>query len=66
MTGKIARIVSDKAFGFIHNNGTDYFFHKSGCITDFDRLQVGMDVEFEEEYSTKGSRAKNVTFTGGR
>lgn len=65
MTGKIARIVSDKGFGFIHSNGTDYFFHKSECELDFHRIYGGEEVSFEPNInSSKGPRANNVKLIG--
>jgi cold shock CspA family protein len=61
MTGKIARVISDKGFGFIYCNGKDYFFHRSAC-SEFDQLQGGEEVSFEEDLSNrKGPRAEYVT-----
>jgi CspA family cold shock protein len=60
-TGTIKKLVSDRGFGFISaEDGKDYFFHRSGTDTDFDRLQGGEKVTFEIEASPKGPRANRV------
>lgn len=59
--GTIKKIVSDRGFGFIAaEDGTEYFFHRSGTEADFDRLQGGERVTFEVEASPKGPRAARV------
>jgi len=59
--GTIKKIVSDRGFGFIAaEDGTEYFFHRSGTEADFDRLQGGENVTFEVESSPKGPRASRV------
>lgn len=65
MTGVIKRIVSDKGFGFIkcaEGEGREFFFHRTGCDrgTNFNALQEGDEVYFEEEKSPKGPRAGSV------
>src|SRR5580765_3946384 len=38
-TGTIKRLVPDKGFGFIAaSDGSEYFFHQSGCQSPFDQL----------------------------
>jgi cold shock protein len=60
-TGTIKKLVSDRGFGFISSeDGKEYFFHRSGTDTDFDRLQGGERVTFEIEPSPKGPRANRV------
>lgn len=63
MTGQVQRLIRDKGFGFIRVGGgplaVEFFFHKSSC-PDFDSLQEGDQVEFEEEASQKGPRATHV------
>lgn len=68
MIGKIARVIADKGFGFIHSNGTDYFFHKSECSLDFHKIYGGEEVTFEvDNGNPKGPRAKNIQIIfGGR
>ena len=62
-TGTIKKLVSDRGFGFIAaDDGTEYFFHRSGLERDlnFDSLAGGENVEFEIEASQKGPRAFKV------
>ncbi len=60
-SGKIARKTEDRGFGFIKgDDGVDYFFHRSGCVTSFDQLAVKQPVVFEIEMSSKGPRATDV------
>lgn len=60
-TGTIKKLVSDRGFGFITaDDGKDYFFHRSGTMTDFDRLNGDEKVSFEIENSPKGPRANKV------
>lgn len=63
-TGKIARLVKDKGFGFIQADGDnkgDLFFHHSALISySFDSLKEGQKVEFEMGKGPKGPRAENV------
>lgn len=63
MEGVIARLLTDKGFGFIRDNsGVEHFFHRSGVKNEaFSRLKEGLAVSFEEEQSAKGPRATNVS-----
>ena len=61
-SGSIKRLVRDKGFGFIRDDGgQEWFFHRS-AVTDgsFDQLGEGQRVTFDEEPSAKGPRASNV------
>jgi CspA family cold shock protein len=52
LLGTIARIVSDKGFGFItpSGRGKDMFFHSTGVVDEqFDQLRVGQAVSYEIE-----------------
>jgi len=62
MTGKIRSKIADKGYGFIRSdeNDKEYFFHLSQCITEFEQLSVGDQVEFDVEQSPKGMRAVDV------
>jgi len=64
--GTIARIVADRAYGFIHCPADlrDYFFHKAHveARTPFATLQPGDAVEFEVVEGPKGLEAQEVTF----
>lgn len=60
-TGTIKKIVVERGFGFISaDDGTEYFFHRSGTQADFDGLRGGESVSFEVEASPKGPRAGHV------
>jgi CspA family cold shock protein len=60
-TGTIKR-KTDKGFGFIAaTDGTEYFFHQSGCVgIRFDDLREGQRVSFTVGQGPKGPRAENV------
>ncbi len=62
-TGTIARIVSDRGFGFITMEGAekDIFFHATKFDGDFDGLKEGDTVSFDLEDGDKGQSAVNVT-----
>jgi len=61
-TGTIKRLVRDRGFGFIRDEGgQEFFFHRS-AVRDvpFEELNEGQRVEFEDEPSGKGPRAANI------
>ncbi len=65
-TGKVARVLTDKGFGFIRlDDGREAFFHKSEVQREpgfqFDMLTNGTEVECEVEMGEKGLRAERVT-----
>jgi CspA family cold shock protein len=64
--GTIKRIVRDRGFGFLRDEGgQDWFFHRSGVTGgEFDKLAEGQRVSFEEEPSPKGPRATNIRTEG--
>ncbi len=66
-SGTIKTLITAKGFGFISTGGSrdsELFFHSSAVVgTDFDSLQVGQAVTFEQEADPRDpsrSRAKNV------
>ena len=66
-SGTIKSLITAKGFGFIATDGkadSDVFFHSSSVVTgNFDSLQVGQSVTFEEETDPRDPsrmRAKNV------
>lgn len=60
--GQIARIFPEDRFGFIESNGTDYYFSDANVVhPSFDELDIGMDVQFIEEFAAEGQQAKRVT-----
>jgi CspA family cold shock protein len=64
-TGTIKRLVRDRGFGFIRDDGgQEWFFHRSSVQGSFDQLSEGQRVSFEEEPSAKGPRAGNVRTEG--
>lgn len=60
--GTIKKIVGDKGFGFIERDGEqkDLFFHCSSCNGQYENLQEGQAVSFDEGHGEKGPRAENV------
>jgi CspA family cold shock protein len=60
-TGVIKRLVRDRGFGFIKDDGgREWFFHRSAVQGSFDDLKENQRVSFDEEPSDKGPRAGNV------
>ena len=61
-SGTIVRLMTDKGFGFISDEGgVEHFFHQSGVQgAVFESLREGQRVEFSVEESTKGPRACDV------
>ena len=60
--GTIKRLVRDRGFGFIRDDGgQEWFFHRSAVAEGgFEKLAEGQRVRFDEEPSPKGPRAANV------
>jgi cold shock protein len=64
-SGTIKRLVRDRGFGFIRDEGgQEWFFHRSSVQGSFDSLNEGQRVSFDEEPSAKGPRAGNVRGEG--
>ena len=64
-SGTIVRLLIDKGFGFISDEGgVEHFFHQT-AVQDavFESLREGQRVEFTVEESTKGPRAGDVRVT---
>jgi len=67
MTGKIAKLITDKGFGFISGEGLekDLFFHRNSLVgVKFEELKLGDEVTFETEESPKGLNAVKVQRAG--
>jgi cold shock protein len=66
-TGTIARLLIDKGFGFIRDEGgIEHFFHRSSVRQAvFELLREGQRVEFQAEESAKGPRAGDVRLIEG-
>ncbi len=60
--GTIKRLVRDRGFGFIRDEGgQEWFFHRDSVTAgNFESLNEGQRVSFDEEPSAKGPRAGNV------
>ncbi len=67
MQGTIAKVVTDKGFGFIKptGHGKDLFFHATGMVerTDFDELKADDAVTYEVDETKERPRAINVDIT---
>jgi CspA family cold shock protein len=61
--GKIARLMTDKGYGFIAGaNGKKIFFHHSSLEElEFEQLEDGQAIMCEYEDTPKGPRATKVT-----
>ncbi|MGH9346981.1 MAG: cold-shock protein [Vicinamibacterales bacterium] len=61
-SGTIKRLVRDRGFGFIRDDGgQEWFFHRSAVKAgSFEQLNEGQRVSFDEEPSAKGPRAGNI------
>lgn len=62
MKGTVKNFNKEKGFGFIRaEDGHDVFFHYSALVMDgYRTAEAGEQVEFEEEASERGPRAKSV------
>ncbi len=62
MTGTIKKLIKDKYFGFISVEGkNDLFFHSNSLVgVQFDELNEGDSVSYDEESTPKGPSAVNV------
>ena len=61
MNGTVKKILVDKGFGFLTDEGgVDRFFHKDGCLANFEGLQSGDRVTFTATDGRKGPRAEGV------
>lgn len=60
--GTIKRLVKDRGFGFIRDDGgQEWFFHRTSVTEGaFEQLNEGQRVSFDEEPSAKGPRAGNI------
>ncbi len=60
--GMPKRLVRDRGFGFIRDEGgQEGFFHRSSVKAgSFESLNEGQRVAFDEEPSAKGPRAGNI------
>ena len=60
--GTIKRLVRDRGFGFIRDDGgQEWFFHRSGVQGSFDQLNEGQRVNFEVMSDRRGEKATTLT-----
>ncbi len=61
-SGTIARVLIDKGYGFIRDEGgVEHYFHRSAVRRGvFELLREGQRADFTIEESTKGPRAGEV------
>lgn len=61
-TGKVKMFNAKKGYGFIHDNGKDYFFHFTNIVSDdaFKVLKTDDSVTYEVEEHDGKFRAINV------
>ena len=63
--GVIKKLVAEKGFGFIQGGDAEFFFHHTSVADgQFDTLQEGQTVEYDEGQGPKGPRAENVRPAG--
>ncbi len=64
--GTVDRLVRERGFGFIRGErGETIFFHRTALPSgEFDRLEPGDRVEFEDTMGDKGLKATQVRFMG--
>lgn len=61
--GRVVRMVPEEGYGFIATlDGRELHFHRENLVNaDFDRLEVGAEVQFLEEVGAEGPHAKRVS-----
>ena len=62
MTGTIQNIFLDRGFGFIRaESGIKYYFNRAALKNiKMENLEVGREVEFEDEEGSRGMTAADV------
>ncbi len=60
--GVVVKIFSDQEFGFIEHNGDEYYFSSNNVVNpSFEKLEIGMEVQFIESMGNEGRQANRVT-----
>lgn len=64
--GKVIRLVPDENYGIIaSSDNREIYFHRIGVFdADFEKLEVGTSVHFNEETGEQGPRASIVHVEG--
>lgn len=60
MIGRVKKYFSEKGFGFIESEGTDYFFHVSEIKQGVQLIEPGLQVEFDVTPKPRGLTATNI------
>jgi len=58
--GRVKKYFSEKGFGFIESEGTDYFFHVSEIKQGGQLIEPGFQVEFDVISKPRGLTATNI------
>jgi ribosomal subunit interface protein len=63
LRGKVVRMVPEEGYGFIETgSGEELYFSRDNVVTlDFDRLDIGTEVQFIKEIASEGPQAKRVS-----
>lgn len=61
--GRVARLFTDRGYGFIETpDGREFYFSAANVVSpSFDKLAVGVAVQFIEEMADEGAQAKRVS-----
>jgi cold shock CspA family protein/ribosome-associated translation inhibitor RaiA len=62
VTGLVVRLFPEEGYGFIKTvEGREIYFHRNSLVeNDFDRLEIGTGVRWDEEEGEKGPQATSV------
>ena len=60
--GRVVRLFKDEGYGFLETeDGREVYFHQNSVLDEeFRHLEVGMEVQFDEEPGEKGPQATSV------
>lgn len=61
--GRVTRVLQDQGYGFIEMpDGRELYFSAANVVTPpFERLDVGAEVQFIEDFGTEGRQAKRIS-----
>lgn len=64
--GRISRLVPEQDYGRIETfDGRDIYFHRNSVLNaEFDKLEIGNEVRFDEEQGEQGPQASSVHVIG--
>lgn len=63
--GRVTRLFQHDGYGFIvAPDGHEVYFHRNSVVGDFDSLDIGAEVRFEESSGEQGPQASTVTPVG--